>query len=176
MTIWQKITQITIAVVMIALGVLLIVFGEDAYKAVIGLYSLALELMGIRMLVFYFRMARFMVGGRNILYRGILAFDFGVFAGSLVRVPQIYVLLFLSGTLAFSGLVDILRANESRGIAGAWKLKTFQGAMEILIALICIIFMRTSTLVVYVFSVGLIFSALMRIINAFRRTPMIRID
>ena len=54
MTIWQKIKNVLLAVSMIIIGVAMLFYGEKAYMAIIGLFSLALEIMGLRMLIFYF--------------------------------------------------------------------------------------------------------------------------
>ena len=45
----------------------------------------------------------------------------------LVLVPHIYMLLYLSGTLAFSAIVDLLRAKEAKTIQSPWKMKALQG-------------------------------------------------
>ena len=176
MTIWQRLKKILSSLLMILVGTALLVFGEKAYMAIIGVFSITLEIMGLRMFWFYFRMARHMVGGRSILFRGILFFDFGVFTGSLAWVPHVYVLMYLAGTLAFSGVVDLLRANEARRIQSSWKFKTFEGAFKILIAISCLIFMRSGIAVVDVCAVGFIFSAVMSIANVFRRQPVITIN
>lgn len=176
MTIWQRIGRVLLSVLMILIGMAMLVFGEKAYMGIIGVFSFTLEIMGLRMLWFYFRMARHMVGGRNILFRGILFFDFGIFTGSLVWVPKVYVLMYLAGTLVFSGAVDLLRANEARGIQSSWKLKTFQGVVKILIAICCLVFIRSGTSVVYICAVGFIFSAVMNMVGSFRRRQVIMID
>ncbi len=176
MTIWQKLRNVLLAVSMIIVGVTMLVFGEEAYMAIIGIFALALEIKGIRMLWFYFRMARHMVGGQNIFFRGILFFDFGIFTGSLVWVPRAYVLMYLAGTLAFSGVVDLLGANEARGIQSSWKLKTFEGVVKVLIAISSLILVRSGTRVVDVCAIGFIFSAVMRIASTFRRQQVITID
>lgn len=176
MTKWQKLRNILLAASMILIGVAMLVFGEKTYMGIIGIFSLTLEIMGLRMLWFYFRMARHMVGGRNILFRGILFFDFGIFTGSLVWVPRAYVLMYLTGTLAFSGVVDLLGATESRRIQSSWRFKTFQGVVKILFSIICLIFMRSGARVVYICAVGFIFSAVMNIANTFRRQQVITID
>lgn len=176
MTIWQRINQLAIGIVMLLLGVLLFLYDADTYPVIIVLYSLALQLTGYRLLWYYFTMARHMVGGRSILFRGALFLDFGLFTGSLLTVPQFYVLIYLTGTLAFSAIVDLLRAREARGIQASWKLKTFQGAVKLLTVLICLIYLHSEELVVDIFSVGFVFSALMRIVNACRRTRVITIS
>lgn len=176
MTKWQKLRNILLAASMILIGAAMLVFGEKTYMGIIGIFSLTLEIMGLRMLWFYFRMARHMVGGRNILFRGILFFDFGIFTGSLVWVPRAYVLMYLAGTLAFSGVVDLLGANEARKIQSSWRFKTFQGVVKILFSFLCLIFMRSGARVVYICAVGFIFSAVMNIANTFRRQQVITID
>ena len=176
MTIWQRINQVSIGIVMLFLGVLLFHYDTDTYPVIIVLYSLALEITGFRLLWYYFTMARHMVGGRSILYRGALFLDFGLFTGSLLTVPQFYVLNYLTGTLAFSAVVDLLRAREARGVRSSWKLKGFQGLVKLITVLICLIFLHSEALVVDIFSVGFIFSALMRIVNTCRRTKVIVIS
>jgi uncharacterized membrane protein HdeD (DUF308 family) len=176
MTKWQKLRNILLAASMILIGVAMLVFGEKTYMGIIGIFSLTLEIMGLRMLWFYFRMARHMVGGRNILFRGILFFDFGIFTGSLVWVPKGYILVYLAGTLAFSGVVNIIGASEAKRIESAWKFKTFQGVVKILFAIICLIFMRSEVRVVDICAIGFILSAVMSIANTFRRQQVITID
>ncbi len=176
MTIWKKLQKILFGIVMILVGVALFVFGEDAYMIIIAIFSLSLELMGIRFLWFYIRMARHMVGGRSILFRGILFLDAGIFTGSLVWVPRIYVLVYLAGTLAFSGLVNIVGANEARGLHGRWRFKAFEGVGKVLIALCVLLFMRSGEEVVDICAAGFIFSAIMNIASAFRRQQVITIQ
>ena len=43
MTVWQRIGQLFIGMVMLCLSVLLILEGQKAYPVIIGIYSLALE-------------------------------------------------------------------------------------------------------------------------------------
>lgn len=176
MTVWQKFKNVFLAVSMILIGVAMLFFGEKAYMAIIGLFSLWLEILGFRKLIFYFSMGRYMVGGRNILFRGIIFIDFGIFTGSLVWVPKGYILMYLAGMLAFSGLVNIIGAREAKRIESSWKFKTFQGVIKILFAISCMIFMRSEVRVVNICAIGFILSALMSIANTFRRHQVITID
>lgn len=176
MTIWQKLKNVLSAVFMILIGVEMLIFGEKAYMIIIGVFSLTLEIMGISKIIFYFSMARYMVGGRNILFRGILFFDFGIFTGSLVWVPKGYVLVYLAGTLAFSGVVNIIGASEAKRIESSWRFKTFQGIVKILFAISCLIFLRSEVRVVDICAIGFILSALMSIASTFRRHQVITIE
>ncbi len=176
MTVWRRIRGVLAGILLILVALLLLVSGGQAYGLVLSIYALMLELAGLRRLVFYFKMARFMVGGKSILYRGILLLDLGVFAGSMVNLPRIYVLLYICGTLAFSGIVDVLRALESRQFGSPWKLKVSKGALSIFAALHALIFLRSLDTVVYLFCVALMYSAAVRIISALRPSPVLTIS
>ena len=176
MTVLGKLRECFVGVGLILISLILFLGGAEAYSVVLALYALMMELYGLRLLVYYFKMAKCMVGGKSMLYRGILMLDLGAFAGSLVSVPQIYILLYLCGTLAFSGIIDILRALESKRIGGSWRLKVSKGGFSILISLICVIFPRATDMVVYIFCIGLMYSAVVRIVNAFRPAPIISIQ
>ena len=173
MTFGGKVKEILASFWLILISILLFALGESAYQILILFYSVMMGLYGLRLLVYYFAMARYMVGGKAMLYRGILFFDFSTFAATLVRLPHVYILLYLAGTLAFSGIVDVLRALEARKIQGAWKLKISQGLICILTAGISIVFWHSPEMVVYNFAIGLVYSAIVRVINAFRSAPVI---
>lgn len=180
MTIWQKAKNIFGGIVMILLSLLLMFNGSGAFQLICILLCLWLFVYGIKAMVYYQTMARHMVGGRIQLYRGIILLNFGMFTLSLNTIPKAYIILYLMGIHAFSGLVDILRAREAKQLdAPAWKGSMFSGVGNLVIALLCITigFMQKSTeTVVYVYSAGLFYSGMVRIISAFKKTEIIYIQ
>ena len=84
--------------------------------------------------------------------------------------------MYLAGTLAFSGIVNIIGASEAKRIESSWKFKTFQGIVKILFAISCLIFMRSEVRVVNICAIGFILSAVMSIANTFRRQQVVTID
>jgi len=79
----------------------------------------------------------------------------------------------------FGGLVSILRANESRRINGHWRLKMAYGVTEVLLAeavAVIAIWMGRPEAAVYVYAAGLIYSAILRIAQAFRHTDIVYIQ
>ena len=177
MTIWQRIRNIISALFLILLGLLIILFGADAYDLVLLAYSVVLLFYGIRCLNYYLGMSRYMTGGRSMLYRSIIFIDLGLFALSLtVDVPVTVVLIYLTGILAFSGLVDIFRAFEARKIQGHWKLRLLSGIVTVLFAAAALIYMRTPADVALIYGLSLFYNAFTRLINAFRRTQLIIIQ
>ena len=176
MTKLQRIKEIAFGLIMTAYALLLFITPEKSFPAIVAVLSLIYTVRGISTIIYYFTMARYMTDGRSILYKGVILLDFGLLTSVLTNVPHIYVLLYLLIMHAFSGAVEILRAQEAAKYGGAWKLKMFHGIVDLLLALTCIIFIRQQSIAVIVFAVGLVYSAILRIISAFRETKLIYIQ
>lgn len=178
MTAFQRIKQILFALLMILSAVIFIILpAEISLVAIISILAAGLAISGIKDIVFYFTMARHMVGGKLILFQGAVILDFALFTMSLSNVPKIYILLYLVGIHAFSGVVEILRANEARKtVEGPWKLKFSHGIINILLAALCVVFIKHLGIAVLIYSGCLVYSAVIRIINACRKTAFILIE
>lgn len=149
---------------------------DEAYVFVIAVLSTGLLIKGLRDIIFYFTMARHMVGGKMILIQGVIVLDFALLTGSMSDVPKIYILLYLVVLHAFSGVVEVLRAMEARRmVSGPWKMKFTHGVVDFLLALSCFIYIRQTHTALIIYSIGLLYSAVMRIANALRRTTFILI-
>lgn len=104
MTVYQRIRKILFSLIMFAVALFFFINpSDDAYRIVVGILSIGLAIAGIKDIVFYFRMARHMVGGKMILIQGVIILDFAIITGSFTNVPKIYILLYLIGIHAFSG-------------------------------------------------------------------------
>ena len=176
MTNWQKFSNVLAAFLMILFGLLILFIGEEAYLFVILAFAFLLFIYSIRMLVYYFQMARYMVGGKEILYRGILFLDLSMFIITLSTIPSTYVMLYMVGMLAFSGAVDIMNAMDLRRLQGHWILQFIRGTVCVVGAVLCIVMMNTPKMVVTIFCFMLFYNAVMRIINAVRPTEIIAIQ
>ena len=168
------------ALFMIAIAVL--TFFLDAIhglKLVLLVIQAGMTLRGLRAIVYYFSMARHMVGGKNVLFRGMIFLDLGVLAGTIFEHPAVYTLIYISLLHIFTGAVSALRANESRKIGTSWKMKMAYGITNILLALIvviCGIAFDNLRIAVWVYSIGLIYSSILRIISSFRKTEIVYIQ
>ena len=163
---------------MIAVAVVLFLSPSDlAYTIIILILSLALMLEGIRGIVYYFRMARHMVGGKIILVRSVIVLDFAIVTESILDAPRIYILIYLIGIHAFSGVVEVLRSMEAkRTVDGPWKLKMSHGLMDFALAVICLLFIRNSEIAQMIYCIGLVYSAVGRISTAFSKTSFVLIE
>lgn len=177
MTGGRRVTDILVGVLTMLLGFALILFPEYGLSIAAGILSIALIVYGVRMLIYYCSMARHMVGGRTMLYIAVIVLDLGVFMWTLTDIPKIYIVLYLTAVHAFSGAIDILRGLEAKKYkAPSWRLSTLSGAVNIIVAILCIVFLGSTDMIVYIYSAGLIYSAVTRIITAFRKTAIVYIQ
>ena len=173
-----RIRNVFIGIFMILLSFAMMISDpEDSFLIAAVMLSLALLFTGIRSLAFYFTMARNMVGGKSQLYAGLIVMDFGIFTLMLTEMPHIYLILYLIGTHAFSGAIDILRSLEAkRNGASSWKLKVSQGAVNLIVAVLCLFSLESVRMLVIIYCLGLMYSAAVRIISAFRKTAIVYIQ
>ncbi|WP_026490813.1 DUF308 domain-containing protein [Butyrivibrio sp. XPD2002] len=167
----QRIKSVLSGIIMMIAAMLLVIYKRHAYEIILLVMSFGFTCSGIGKIIYYISMARHMVDGKIILYRGIILFNFGVLSSSLSYVPRIYILLYLACVHAFSGLVEILRTKETRAYGGnAWRLKLMSGIINIVLALFCILFYKVENTAVYIYCLGLLYAGFARIVAAFRRT------
>ena len=173
----QRIKNILIGIAIILGALILIAFPEEGIIITASILSLSLFIYGIKTLIYYVTMARHMVGGRIMLYLAVVVLDLGMFTMMLTNIPKIYIVLYLVVVYAFAGVVSILRALEAqRYQAPMWKLSLISGIINVVIAILCIIFMRSTNMIVYLYCAGLIYSAIVRIVTAFRETAIVYIQ
>ena len=178
MTWFQRVKKVLLGLFMLLTAIGFIYEPSDEmYMAIVVILALGFAAKGVKDIVFYFRMARHMVGGKMILVQGVIILDFGLFTASLTDVPKIYILLYLIGIHAFSGVVEVLRAVEAkRTVDGPWRLKFSHGLVNLALAAACIVFIRNPNTALLIYSIGLMYSAVIHILSAFRKTTFILIE
>lgn len=179
MTAFQRIKNIFIAFIMIIGSIIIVWIPEDGIPLIVLILSMSLTLYGLKNIFYYFSMARHMVGGRSILYTGVIIFDLGVFTLTVADNSNSFVILYMLIIHMFSGVVDILRALESKRMSSSWRFKFTSGAINIAIAIAAFVagyMLKSLSVIVYIYSAGLIYSAISRIITAFRKTAIVYIQ
>ena len=173
----QRIKNVLIGILTILGAVILIAFPEEGIIITASILSLSLFVYGIKTLIYYITMTRHMVGGRIMLYLAVVVLDLGMFTMMLTNIPKMYIALYLVVVYAFSGAIDILRALEAKKYqAPSWRFSLISGIINVVIAILCIVFIGSTNMIVYLYSAGLIYSAIARIITAFRKTAIVYIQ
>lgn len=177
MTKLQRINSFVTGVIMLLFCVLLMAMNTDGYIFIIAVLSLVMFCGAVKMLWYYFTIARLMVGGKWILYQGVVYLDLALFTFSLNDVPLIYVTLYLVAVNAIAGVVDMgLALNGHKAGAPSWKLKFSAGLVELGMALICLFNIRSTSVVVYVYAIGVAYGGIVRIVSAFREDRVVYIQ
>lgn len=179
MTKVQRIGNIVTAVIMIAFAWMLFSSSAKGLPIVALVITITFTLSGFRRLIYYFTMARHMVGGRSVLYRGVIMIDAGLFTASILDNSNYIIILYIAGLHLFSGLIDILRSREAKAVGASWRFTTAFGVTDVLLGTAVIVsgfFMHELSIAVYVYAAGLVYSAILRMLAAFRRTAIVYIQ
>ena len=180
MTKVQRIEKVLIGLLMMACCVVLVIYPELGFYVVAVILSVSLLIYAGRCLTFYFLMARHMVGGKSLLFRGIIVLDLAVFTVSMVDDPKIFIIIYLLGIHAFAGLVAILRALEARRYrAPAWRRSLVSGVVNLAVAVMAVIaglFLPSPNDLVYLYAACLFYSACVQIVSAFQKTAIVYIQ
>ena len=173
----QRLNSLVTGVLMILFCVLLVLDPKNNFPLIVAALSIFMLIGAIKMLWYYFTTAKLMVGGRKILYQGIIYLDLAIFTMSMSDVPMIYVILYLIAINAFAGVVDMgLAINAKKSNAPSWKLKFSAGVVELGMAILCLVFIRSTNIVVWVYAIGVAYAGIVRIIDAFRKTEVVYIQ
>ena len=177
MTWMQKIRTILVGAVMILFALLLLAVPQYSVQLVIIVLGFTFFVSGLRNLVYYITMARHMIGGKSILYRGIIVLDLGVLALSLLAEAPVVALMYLLFCRGLSGVIGLLRSLEAKKMdSPEWKAGIVHAAVDLAIVVLGTIFLRSPMTVIYVYAAGLVYSGAARIISAFRRTAIIYVQ
>ena len=177
MTLFQRFRRVALGILMV-LGAGLILWQENDGLLLIAFFLvLSLGLYSVKLLVYYFTMARFMVGGRRVLIKGVIMLDLAALFLSLTTIPRFYIVLYLVIGMLFTDLVNILRALDGRKLGGRrWNYTIIVNGIGIVIALVCLVNYRDYSLVTLLYAVNLAFDGLVLVVTGFRKTAMVFIQ
>ena len=177
MTRFQRIKGFLAGLLLILCGLTLISLPEENFEFVAILLGLYLIFAGLKNLVYYFTMARHMVGGQFLLIMGVIIFDFGVYSFSLFDDSSFIIISYLTGIHLFSGALNLVKAlSEIRSSISFWKTDMLQAGVNFVMAVLCLTFRHTPSVLVYLYAAGLFYSAAVRIWSVFRRTAIVYIS
>ncbi|MCR4611610.1 MAG: DUF308 domain-containing protein [Lachnospiraceae bacterium] len=173
----RRVKEILVGLLMILMAIIFFVSPTTGYIAVIVVLSVIFIIIGLKKLWFFLTMASRMVGGRRVLYEGLLILDLGFFTAGINFVPTVYVMIYLGTAYVFAGAIDILNAIDAKKLESSrFKGKLIIGAINIIIGILCFVFLTKNDFLVFIICLGLIYNAIVRIANAFRKHAMVYIQ
>lgn len=174
---YKRVKSFLLGLLMIVACILMLYFPDMGYIIVIVALDITLLAMGIKKIIYYFTMARYMVDGLEILYKSIILLDLGMFVFSVSDIPQTIAMLYLIGYNAFKGVIDVLHSFDKKNIAkSTWKFDFAYGVVKVLLAVCGLFFLKSVEALIIIYCIGLLHSALMHIVTAFRKTAIVYIQ
>lgn len=176
MTNFQRIFTIVKSVILIILALLTMFSPSVGYYVLLMILNITLLIYGIRLLIYYFSLARFKVGGLWTLYKSIIIIDLSLLLMSIQWAPQKLVMIVLILLLAFEGVVFIMKAMKSKTLdSEKWKSQLFLGIILFIIAIICIVTIKSTQFATILYSLAIIVSAVSDIISVAKRSEIVYI-
>lgn len=176
----QRIQSFFIGLAMLLCCAVMIHSPQLGYFAAAIMIILSMLSYGVKLLIYYQTMARHMVGGKAMLFLGVLVLDFGVFVTSMVDNPMLFLLVYLLLFHGFSGVVSVMRSREAKFYSTAsWVLNLLVGIVNLGVALgavVAALVLRSVQVLGYLYFLGMLYAAFMRIVSAFRRTEVVYIQ
>jgi uncharacterized membrane protein HdeD (DUF308 family) len=162
---------------LLIVSAIMIFHSDSGYSVVLALLTLSLLLGAVRQIHYYIIMARFMVGGWRILLQGVIVFDIAIVTASMVNIPGKIVMIYLIVLNIFNGVIDILKARETKKAeGGSWKIQYVAGCIEFVISAAALVFINSLRAAVIVYCTGLVYSGILKIISAFRKPEVVYIQ
>ena len=177
MTRTRRIFNIIGAAFAIQIALILVLVPEESFIIIAIGVGLMLTYKGLRYIVYYLTHANHMVGGKRILLVGLLLFDAGVFATTLFDQAQVIMIIYVVGCHVVAAVLNIVRTvgNKKDGNPG-WKTDLAQGIGNIAQVALCLIFIKSVEIPVFIFCGGLIYSSILSIIASCKRTAIVYVQ
>ncbi len=177
---FQRVKSFIFGIFLILFAVVLITAPKQGYPVIAAVVSVLVFFYGFKLLIYYFRMARHMVGGKSTLCQAIIILDLALFSTTMVYMGEVVIIIYLLGIYAFTGVVDILRAFEAKKMkASNWKVKLVTGLISVLFAVSLVVVGVVNgnmQIIVYGYCVSLFYSAVVKIATAFKRAAIVYIQ
>lgn len=167
----SRIGKILTGTLLIAGAIIMILEPEWGYLMINLLLGITLLVSAIRILIDYFTLARHMVGGSSTLFSGLIRLDLAFFTLTLSDMPKIFLLIYLTSIFGVDGILHLARGLEAKKRhAPDWYRSFLSGVINLAITILCVIFIQNTTVMVIIFSIGMILIGLRRITSAFYRS------
>lgn len=132
---------------------------------------------GSKYLLYYLTHAQHMVGGKWFLLLGLILFDVGVLATTLLNQAKIITLIFILGIHSVIALLGLIRAAGNRKDHNpGWKVDFVQGIIAICQITLCLIYIRSDIIPVYSYCIYAICSSILTIVSAFKKSAIVYVQ
>ena len=177
MTKVRRVFKIIGAVMLIHIALFLMLIPQIALQLIAVMFSVILIFYGLKFILFYITHASHMVGGKWFLLFGLLLFDVGVFASLMQNQSKLLTIAYIAGAHLVGAILRLIRAvgNKKDNNPG-WIIDCMQSIGNFIQVAVCIIFSQYVVVPVFIYCSGLIYSAILQIIQACKRTAIVYVQ
>ena len=176
----KRVGSVLVGLLTILLSLLLFLWPEIGMVVIIIVIAFTLTFYGLGLLTLYSALTRHMVGGKYILYLGMVVFRLGLLTFTMTGVRTLPVFIYLFAMFIFSGALDVMKAfEEKKNKAPFWIPRLLFGLLAIslgILSVICCFFLKSQEGLTVLFAIALLYNGFTRIIKAFRKTSVVYIQ
>lgn len=177
MTKTKRVFTVLGALLAIQGALFLMIIPEYALVLIAAGLGFSLTCLGLKYLLYYLTHAHHMVGGKWFLLIGLIMLDVGIFACLIYDKAQGITIIYIAGAHLIGAGLNIVRAvGNKKDSNRGWKIDLAQGIGNIILVLLCIIFMHDVIIPVYVYCISVIYNSVLLMISAFRKTAIVYVQ
>ena len=173
----RRVLTVVVALLGILGAVILMTIPDYAYEVLELGISLTLVYNGVRYIIYYITNAQHMVGGKWFLLIGIIMFDMGVFATAIYDRTQKITLIYIICAQLVAAVLSLIRAaGDMKDKNLSWKFHLAQGIGSSIQVILCLIFINSAMIPLYLYCIYAIYTAILMIISAFKKTAIVYVQ
>lgn len=173
----RRVFTIIGAVFVIQGALILMLVPDMAFELIAIGISVALTFSGIKYLVYYITHAQHMVGGKWFLLIGLILFDLGTFASLLIDQARAILIIYVAGAHLIGAILNVIRTvGNKKDSNPSWKIDLAQGIGNFAQVVLCLVFINHISIPVYIYCIGSIYTAILMIVSACRKTAIVYVQ
>ena len=150
---------------------------DIAYQVLALGVGMTLVYYGIRYIIYYITNAQHMVGGKWFMLIGIIMFDMGTFVTAVFDRAQVFMLIYIIAAHLVATILGAIRTvGDRKDNNPRWKISMAQCIAGFIQVTLTLIFINHSIIPIYLYCIYAIYSAVLMIISAFKKTAIVYVQ
>lgn len=173
----RRVLTILAALIAIEGSIAVMLMPDIAYKVLALGIGMTLVYYGIRYIIYYVTNAQHMVGGKWFMLIGIIMFDMGVFATAIFDRAQVITKIYIIAALLIAAVLGAIRTvGDRKDNNPRWKISLAQSIAGFIQVTLSVIFINENMIPLYLYCIYAIYTSVLMIISAFKKTAIVYVQ
>ena len=173
----RRVLTILASLIAIEGSVAIMMMPEIAYKVLALGIGMTLVYYGVRYIIYYITNAQHMVGGKWFMLIGIIMFDMGAFATAIFDRAQVITMIYIIATHFVVTVLGAVRTvGDRKDNNPRWKISLAQCIAGFIQVTLSLIFINHSMIPLYLYCIYAIYTSILMIISAFKKTAIVYVQ